>query len=267
MVVQIKSSLLGQLDPAAIDRHYNRPTSADIVKATTQRNVWACQRKGTHKPKSKISISEVGKCQREIAYGFYPNFEPEDVATPEQRLLWDEAAIRGEWVHRAWQGALVDSGLVGVSPKTLNPAIELWVNELADYKNGRDLWERKLTGRMDVFLVDGTYCEIKSVANKDFNPALPWFNEKLKYEQSQLYMHYTGTKLTRFIVVNRDGDWFRDVIEIEYRLDPDFVATILSKVDRINQSVANGELPEPDPGPKKKNCMFCGFRKYCPATY
>jgi hypothetical protein len=285
LITDKSQMLLQKLTPAAIELYNVRPLVSELPglleKARTEKAAHY-----TGKPKTLIGLSELDDCSRKIGYGFvtkyFPPIEQGDTS------FRDEAGVIGTLGHEAWEKALLAS-LGRERVKT-----EEWLSKLADKEKSNLFWNvYKLSGKLD-FLVDGELCELKLIKHDDLKFAPYWFTESkrtgkliipffFKPAQLQIGMWALGLDYARIVVVSREGDWFRDVVELIYKRDDSLIHYLLQKANYIHfqNSLLQGYidpgldawpvqldsidemLPGRETGLDFKNCKFCGFKAYC----
>ena len=281
-----KSNLLQtRLTPEAVARYNVRPLVSELPGLVEKHRA----EKAAHykdKAKTMIGLSELDDCARKIGYGFVPKYYPP--VEQGDTTLRDEAGVIGTLGHEAWEKALLDS----LGPERV--ITEMWITKLADKETAKSIWDvYKLSGKLD-FMVDGELCELKLIKHDDLKFAPYWFTESkrtgkmiipffFKASQLQIGMWALGLGHARIVVVSREGDWFRDVVELEYKRDDGLIHYLLQKANYIHfqNSLVQGYLdpalenlpielssidemlPGREPGDDYKNCKFCQFRGYC----
>ena len=252
-----KSNLLQtRITPEAVARYTKRPTYGEIEQQLDLREFKAQGPQASKKALSPSLITFDG-CDLETFFSFfrdeYPWIDPQPRTT---RRKWNTAMILGEFVHSAWQGALVDSGVLPADSVELKPASIHQLQLVQDFGYSPYM-------RVDGQLSEYEGLEIKGVASKDFYSGNV---EKLKPDQAQQYMFFYNLDAMHFVMVDREApNWFAASAVKEFILERDDVRIemLLEKAVKLGQKIADKSRPKPNP-PSAFYCTnLCGNSQDC----
>lgn len=266
-----EETLLARLKPEMVEFYGKLKLNTEYVEAQIDSRIAKRTERrelGKQSARNRLSISLLAnKCDRSIGFE-WASYPAEEVAPNEQtRREWERAAVIGDRIHGLWQKTLTESFVIGEQDTEV-------VLETIAIGGEVSLQETGLTGRVDGVWPNNkgkpSLIEIKSVATKNFDPELPWFEDQLKLSQSAMYLHFAGFEKTRFIVVRREADNVfepENVMEFDYTPNDRFQQALLSRVAYIKAGVADSREAKllANPGQRNNNCRFCGFRKSCDA--
>lgn len=215
------------------------------------------------------SLSELDNPCDFSMYGkwFPQDYPPVDPASPDDRALWDAAAVYGKILHTRIQNALINTNLVSSHLEKGELTSEYWLSDLVSREMRQKMIDLKITGRAsdapNNYL--GIPIEIKGIADKDFDPSSRYFIDKAKPAQTQLTMYFLGVEKTRFICINRDkfvagsqpiSDQY---LEFDMSIDVGFIDETLRRIEYLNRAIAKRQEAQATP----RSCIICSILPYC----
>jgi hypothetical protein len=256
LITDKSQMLLSRLNLDAILKYAKRPSYGEIEQQLDLRERRA-EGPQTSKKALSPSLITLDGCNLEQWFGFFRDKYPWVDAQPRAtRRKWNTAMVLGEFLHAAWQGALVDSGVLTVDKVELRPTIHQH-QLLQDFGYSAYM-------RLDGLLSENEGLEIKGVAAKEFYAGNV---EKLKPDQAMQYMFFYNLDRIHYVAVDRDApNWFASSAVKEFVLerDDDRIEQLLEKAVVLKRHIESQDRPTPNP-PSAFYCTnLCGNSQDCP---